>query len=165
MNMNLALDDLEKDIALLQGLIIKDMPRKQELDHQNPQINKTYPQVENIEDNLEIALKQTEVDKIKLEIIRNELEQKELIEAADDRQERLVQSMMNQVQHLDQNYVLDIMKLLEKPLSHDAQTRITKKLQEIARDEIEAQMKSALDDSDTESDNSLFDAVADLPDN
>lgn len=112
MNMNLALDDLEKDIALLQGLIIKDMPRKQELDHQNPQINKTYPQVENIEDNLEIALKQTEVDKIELEIIRNELEQKELIEAADDRQERLVQSMMNQVQHLDQNYVLDIMKLL-----------------------------------------------------
>ena len=112
MNMNLALDDLEKDIALLQGLIIKDMPRKQELGHQNRQINKTYPQVENIEDNLEIALKQTEVDKIELEIMRNELEQKELIEAADDRQERLVQSMMNQVQHLDQNYVLDIMKLL-----------------------------------------------------
>lgn len=57
------------------------------------------------------------------------------------------------------------MYISEKPLSHDAQTRITKKLQMIARDEIEAQMKSALDDSDTESDNSLFDAVADLPDN
>ena len=35
----------------------------------------------------------------------------------------------------------------------------------IARDEIEAQMKRALDDSDSESDHSLLDAVADLPDN
>ena len=67
---------------------------------------------ENIEDNLEIALKQAEVDKIQLEIMRNELEQQELIDAADDRHQRLVQSMMNQVQHLDQNFVLDILKLL-----------------------------------------------------
>ena len=113
MNMNLALDDLEKDIALLQGLIINEMPKKPKVEHQKtPQIKKTYPQVENIEDNLEIALKQAEVDKIQLEIMRNELEQQELIEAADDRHQRLVQSMMNQVQHLDQNFVLDILKLL-----------------------------------------------------
>ena len=119
MNMNLALDDLEKDIALLQGLIINEMPKKPELEHQKtPQIKKTYPQVENIEDNLEIALKQAEVDKIQLEIVRNELEQQELIEAADDRHQRLVQSMMNQVQHLDQNYVLDILKILGSIVLH-----------------------------------------------
>lgn len=119
MNMNLALDDLEKDIALLQGLIINEMPKKPELEHQKtPQIKKTYPQVENIEDNLEIALKQAEVDKIQLEIMRNELEQQELIEAADDRHQRLVQSMMNQVQHLDQNYVLDILKILGSIVLH-----------------------------------------------
>jgi hypothetical protein len=119
MNMNLALDDLEKDIALLQGLIINEMPKKPKLEHQKtPQIKKTYPQVENIEDNLEIALKQAEVDKIQLEIVRNELEQQELIEAADDRHHRLVQSMMNQVQHLDQNYVLDILKILGSIVLH-----------------------------------------------
>ena len=112
MNMNLALDDLEKDIALLQGLILKDATEKGGKSHQNPQIKKTYPQVENIEDNLDIALKQTEVDKIELEILRNELEQQELIDAADDRHQRLVQSMMNQVHHLDQNFVVDILKLL-----------------------------------------------------
>ena len=111
MNMNLALDDLEKDIALLQGLIIKEMPKKIG-DKKSPQMTKTYPQVENIEDNIEIALKQAEVDKIELEIMKNELEQQELIEAADDRHQRLVQSMMNQVQHLDQTFVLDILKLL-----------------------------------------------------
>ena len=53
-----------------------------------------------------------ELDKIELEIMKNELEQQELIEAADDRHQRLVQSMMNQVQHLDQTFVLDILKLL-----------------------------------------------------
>ncbi|CAG5091573.1 Oidioi.mRNA.OKI2018_I69.PAR.g13145.t1.cds [Oikopleura dioica] len=166
MNMNLALDDLEKDIALLQGLILRDTPKQQK--QQKPQPKKTFPQVENIEDNLAIAIKQAEVDKIELEILRNELEQQELLETANSRHDRLVQSMMNQVQHLDEDFVLDILKLLEKPLSHGAQTRITKKLQEIAREEIENQMKQALENSDTsESDADLLEEdredVADLP--
>ena len=109
--MNLALDDLEKDIALLQGLILRDTTKQKQ---QKPplKVKKTFPQVENIEDNLAIAMKQAEVDKIELEILRNELEQQELLETANSRHDRLVQSMMNQVEHLDQDFVLDILKLL-----------------------------------------------------